>query len=94
MKRVKFVLTERWYTWENARNEAMSDEEINMYADLDAGETAYLPKDQVSAPVVNSICKSANVEQTESSAYPDAFDVQSQSSIPPPAESSRPEARA
>lgn len=48
MKRVKFVLTERWYTWENARNEAMQDEEINMYADLDAGETAYLPKDQVS----------------------------------------------
>ncbi|KAI5366467.1 putative ribosomal protein L47 [Septoria linicola] len=43
MKRIKFVLTERWYTWENARQDAMQDAEINMYADLDAGEAAYLP---------------------------------------------------
>lgn len=48
MSRIKFVLTERWYTWENARNEAMSDKEINLSADVDAGELAYMPKDQVS----------------------------------------------
>lgn len=72
----------------------MLDEEINMYADLDAGEIAYLPKDQVSVSVANSTCRSANMKRTESSAHPDAFDVQSQSSIPPPAEPSRPEARA
>ncbi|KXT15009.1 hypothetical protein AC579_7774 [Pseudocercospora musae] len=45
MKRIKYVLTERWYSWENARVAAMQDPEINMYADLDAGEAAYLPKD-------------------------------------------------
>lgn len=42
MKRIKFALTERWYAWENARTAAMEDEEINMYADLDNGEPAYL----------------------------------------------------
>lgn len=54
MKRIKQVLTERWYTWENARQDAMQDEEINMYADLDAGEPAYLPKEEVSAVAVGS----------------------------------------
>ncbi|KXS99598.1 hypothetical protein AC578_2228 [Pseudocercospora eumusae] len=43
MKNIKYVLTERWYSWENARVAAMQDPEINMYADLDAGEAAYLP---------------------------------------------------
>ena len=47
MKAIKATLTERWYAWDNARHEAMDDQEINMYADLDAGEAAYLPKDQV-----------------------------------------------
>ncbi|KAM3419847.1 hypothetical protein BST61_g3176 [Cercospora zeina] len=46
MKNIKLVLTQRWYTWENAREAAMEDEEINMYADLDAGELAYLPKEE------------------------------------------------
>jgi large subunit ribosomal protein L47 len=45
MKSIKHTLTERWYTWDNARNEAMLDEEINMYADVDNGEIAYLRKD-------------------------------------------------
>lgn len=45
MKRIKYVLTERWYSWENARVAAMEDPEINMFADLDAGEAAYLPKE-------------------------------------------------
>ena len=44
MKAIKHTLTERWYAWDNARVEAMNDEEINMYADLDNGEAAYLPK--------------------------------------------------
>lgn len=45
MKAIKHTLTERWYTWDNARNEAMLDEEVNMYADLDNGEVAYLRRD-------------------------------------------------
>ncbi|EME44021.1 hypothetical protein DOTSEDRAFT_53247 [Dothistroma septosporum NZE10] len=44
MKAIKHTLTERWYTWDSARVEAMNDDEINMYADLDNGEAAYLPK--------------------------------------------------
>lgn len=42
MRSIKHTLTERWYAWENARQDAMQDEEINMYADLDKGERAYL----------------------------------------------------
>lgn len=44
MKAIKHTLTERWYAWDNARNAAMEDDEINMYADLDNGEAAYIPK--------------------------------------------------
>lgn len=44
MKAVKHALTERWYAWENARNAAMEDDEINMYADLDNNEPAYIPR--------------------------------------------------
>jgi len=43
MKAIKHTLTERWYAWENARVAAMDDEEVNLYADLDKGESAYLP---------------------------------------------------
>ncbi|KAF7185969.1 54S ribosomal protein L4, mitochondrial [Pseudocercospora fuligena] len=50
MKSIKYVLTERWYSWENARVAAMQDPEINMYADLDAGEAAYLPKEDSFEP--------------------------------------------
>ncbi|CZT19491.1 related to 54S ribosomal protein L4, mitochondrial [Ramularia collo-cygni] len=57
MKAIKHTLTERWYTWDSARSEAMLDEEINMYADVDNGEIAYLRKEddlvvdeQLSAP--------------------------------------------
>lgn len=44
MKAIKHALTERWYAWDNARNAAMEDDEINMYADLDNGEVAYVPR--------------------------------------------------
>lgn len=44
MRAIRKTLTERWYAWENARTAAMEDEEINMYADIDKGERAYLPK--------------------------------------------------
>ncbi|KAK3075730.1 54S ribosomal protein L4 mitochondrial [Teratosphaeriaceae sp. CCFEE 6253] len=46
MKAVKFVLTERWYTWENARVEGMKDEEVDLYADVGQGERAYLPREE------------------------------------------------
>jgi hypothetical protein len=36
MRGIKFVLTERWYTWENARNVAIPD----------AGEQAYQPRNE------------------------------------------------
>jgi len=44
MKNIKFVLTRRWYAWEDARDAAMDDEEVNLYADPDKGQPAYLPK--------------------------------------------------
>ena len=43
MKSVRHCLTERWYAWENARVAAMEDDEVDLYADLDKGEEAYLP---------------------------------------------------
>lgn len=55
MKAIKHTLTERWYTWENARMEAMQDDEINMYADLDKGEAAYLIKSE-SEDQGNEVC--------------------------------------
>ena len=45
MASIKHTLTERWYAWENARQVAMEDEEVNLYADSDRGEQAYLPKE-------------------------------------------------
>ena len=45
MASIKHTLTERWYAWENARQVAMDDEEVNLYANSDKGEQAYLPKD-------------------------------------------------
>ncbi|SMR53238.1 unnamed protein product [Zymoseptoria tritici ST99CH_1E4] len=43
MRAIRAVLIERWYAWENARVEAMNDPEVNLAADLEAGEAAYLP---------------------------------------------------
>ena len=43
MRSIRQALTERWYTWENARVAAMEDEEINLYADPEKGEQAYRP---------------------------------------------------
>ena len=45
MASIKHTLTERWYAWENARQVAMEDGEVNLYADSDRGEQAYLPKE-------------------------------------------------
>lgn len=45
-KSIKHVLTERWYAWENARYAAMDDPEVNLYADPDQGDLAYIPKPQ------------------------------------------------
>ena len=45
MASIRHTLTERWYAWENARQVAMEDEEVNLYADSDRGEQAYLPKE-------------------------------------------------
>ncbi|KAK0268155.1 54S ribosomal protein L4 mitochondrial [Friedmanniomyces endolithicus] len=42
----RFVLTERWYSYENARVDGMDDEEVDLYADLERGERAYLPRDE------------------------------------------------
>lgn len=44
MKAIKTVLTTRWYAWEDARVAAMEDEEVNLYADPDKGQPAYMPK--------------------------------------------------
>ncbi|KAM0718413.1 hypothetical protein Q7P37_005483 [Cladosporium fusiforme] len=44
-KNIKICLTQRWYSWEEARVAAMEDEEIDLYADADKGQSAYLPKE-------------------------------------------------
>ena len=43
MKSLRHCLTERWYAWENAREAAMEDDEVDLYADVEKGEEAYLP---------------------------------------------------
>ena len=45
MKAIKHALGERWYSWENARQAAMEDEEVDLYADMEKGEAAYVPKE-------------------------------------------------
>jgi len=44
-KNIKICLTERWYSWEEARVAAMEDDEVDLYADPDKGQPAYLPKE-------------------------------------------------
>jgi large subunit ribosomal protein L47 len=44
-KNIKICLTERWYSWEEARVAAMEDEEVDLYANTDKGQSAYLPKE-------------------------------------------------
>lgn len=45
MKAIRHCLIERWYTWENARVQGMDDPEVDLYADLEKGEAAYLPSE-------------------------------------------------
>lgn len=42
MRAIKEVLTERWYTWEDARKVAEKDSEIDLNADLES--PAYKPR--------------------------------------------------
>jgi hypothetical protein len=44
---IKICLTERWYSWEEARIAAMEDEEVDLYADTENGQSAYIPKEQI-----------------------------------------------
>lgn len=44
-KAIKICLTERWYSWEEARIAAMEDEEVDLYADTENGQSAYIPKE-------------------------------------------------
>lgn len=60
MRGIKHVLTERWYTWENARVAAMEDEEVDLYADIDNGQSAYLPKSEA-VSVTQSPCLEAHL---------------------------------
>lgn len=41
MRAIKHVLTERWYAWDNARNVAMDDPEVNL--EPEDGEESYTP---------------------------------------------------
>nr|POE87749.1 54s ribosomal protein l4, mitochondrial [Quercus suber] len=45
-KNIRIVLTTRFYAWEDARNAAMEDPEVDLYADPQQGEQAYLPGQQ------------------------------------------------
>ena len=60
-KAIQHVLTERWYTWENARFAAMEDPEVNLYADPDKGDEAYIPM-----PAIEEVSASAWLFQLES----------------------------
>ncbi|KAK5119660.1 hypothetical protein LTR85_007489 [Meristemomyces frigidus] len=51
MKGIRHCLTERWYAWENARVAGMEDGEVDLYADLERGEAAYLPRERGDEPV-------------------------------------------
>lgn len=51
MKGIRHCLTERWYAWENARVAGMEDPEVDLYADLEKGEAAYLPRSEESTEV-------------------------------------------
>lgn len=55
MKAIKGVLTTRWYAWESARVAAMEDEEVDLYADPEKGQPAYLPKPMEEADEVSSL---------------------------------------
>ncbi|KAF2217870.1 hypothetical protein CERZMDRAFT_104345 [Cercospora zeae-maydis SCOH1-5] len=71
MKCIKRVLTTRWYAWENAREAAMQDEEINMYADLDAGELAYLPKEEEHSEENSDALSQAELPPPDGSSRPE-----------------------
>lgn len=51
-KAIKHTLTERWYQFENAREVAMRDPEINLYANTAEGESAYMQAEAVSTEVL------------------------------------------
>jgi large subunit ribosomal protein L47 len=80
MKSIKHTLTERWYAWENARQAAMEDQEVNLYANANRGESAYQPKE----PELDSL--PAGDAQTSS-------EVSSTYTPPPPMATGRGEAR-
>jgi hypothetical protein len=44
-KAIKICLTERWYSWEEARVAAMEDEEVDLFADTENGQPAFIPKE-------------------------------------------------
>lgn len=54
MAAIRHTLTERWYSWENARQAAMEDEEVDLYADSEKGGQAYLPREVEVGEVVES----------------------------------------
>ena len=43
MNAIKHALSERWYAWENARQAAVEDAEVDLYADSEQGQAAYVP---------------------------------------------------
>ncbi|KAK4548158.1 hypothetical protein LTR36_010027 [Oleoguttula mirabilis] len=53
MKGVRHCLTERWYAWENARVAGMEDGEVDLYAEVERGEAAYLPRGEESVEPVS-----------------------------------------
>jgi hypothetical protein len=85
MKCIKFVLTERWYTWENARKEAMEDDEVNLQPDASKGEKAYIhgpdPVQVVTEEAVEDGVPEAASEQSPHQPPPDASRLGSEARI-------------
>ena len=80
MKNIKICLTERWYSWEEARVAAMEDEEVDLYADPRKGQSAYLPKELTEV----SALKHGKVRARTDFPQEEAFETSEQASLNAP----------
>ena len=88
MKHIKFVLTERWYAWEDARWNAMSDPSVDMYAE--DGQSAYDESKDVAEEAVRLDFSVPDARQSVSNLpSQDAFEKAEQASETTPAEGGR-----
>lgn len=66
-KAIKLCLTERWYSWEEARIAAMEDEEVDLYADTEKGQPAYIPKEYIEVRIEGRRVKRVELTSSQDS---------------------------